>query len=320
MRYVQLGGSDLKVSRVCLGGNSWGAAGRRAWAPFGPDESAGFFKAARDAGINFFDTAEGYNEGESERIIGSRLIGEHPRAELVICTKAVAKTSDDGGARGHIVRAVEGCLRRLNTDYIDVFCLHRLDPSLPVGEVLAGLEDVVSSGKVRYVGASTMRPSQFARIVTLAKQSGVARFVAMQNLHNLLYREDEHDMNLFCAEENISTFPYSPLARGMLSGSRLDSATQTERAQNDGYAEYYKRENNRPIIERVVEIANARGVKPAQVALAWLLSKPAVAAPVMGATRHEHLADAARATEIDLTAEEIARLEEKYTATTPIFA
>uniref|UniRef100_A0A9E8CP87 Aldo/keto reductase n=1 Tax=Bosea sp. NBC_00436 TaxID=2969620 RepID=A0A9E8CP87_9HYPH len=319
MRYIQLGGSDLKVSRVCLGGNSWGAKGRRAWAPFGPDESAGFFKAARDAGINFFDTAEGYNEGESERIVGDRLIGEHPRSELVICTKSVPKAGENG-VRQHIVKAVEGSLERLKTDYIDVFCLHRLDPALPVEEALAGLEDVVSSGKVRYVGASTMRPSQFARIVTLAKQSGVARFVAMQNLHNLLYREDEHDMNLFCAEESISTFPYSPLARGMLSGSRLDSTAATERSANDGYAEYYKRENNRPIIERVVEIATARGVKPTQVALAWLLSKPAVGSPVIGATKHEHLFDAARGTELDLTAEEIARLEEKYTTTTPIFA
>ncbi|HMR33495.1 MAG TPA: aldo/keto reductase [Geminicoccaceae bacterium] len=318
MRYIQLGGSDLEVSRICLGGNSWGAQGRRAWAPFGPDESAGFFKAARDVGINFFDTAEGYNEGESERIIGSRLIGEHPRSELVICTKAVPQASA-GGVRQHIVRAVEGSLGRLKTDYIDVFCLHRLDPALPVEEALAGLEDVVSSGKVRYVGASTMRPSQLARIVTLAKRSGVARFVAMQNLHNLLYREDEHDMNLFCAEENISTFPYSPLARGMLSGSRLDSSSLTERAQSDGYAEYYKRENNRPIIERVVEIAAARGVKPTQVALAWLLTKPAVAAPVIGATRHEHLVDAARATELEVTADEITRLEEKYTTVTPIF-
>jgi aryl-alcohol dehydrogenase (NADP+) len=320
MQYIALGGSELRVSRVCLGGNSWGAAGRRAWSPFDAEESAKFFAEALDQGVNFFDTAEGYNAGDSERIMGERLIAGRNRAALVIGTKAIPAMSDDGGARGHIVRTVEACLARLGTDYLDLFSLHRLDPKLPVHDIISGLEDLVTAGKVRYVGASTMRPTQFARLVTLAKQSGVMRFVAMQNLHNLLYREEEHDMNLFCAEEQVSTTPYSPLARGVLSGARLRGNAVSERAQKDSQAAFYARPQNTPIVDAVVALAGQRGVKPSQIALAWLLGKPAVGAAVIGATRLEHIADAAQASELTLTAEEMASLEKDYVATTPMFS
>jgi aryl-alcohol dehydrogenase (NADP+) len=222
--------------------------------------------------------------------------------------------------RGQIVRTVEACLGRLNTPYVDLFSLHRLNPALPVDEVIAGLDDVVRAGKVRYVGASTMRPTQFARLVTLAKQASGLRFVAMQNLHNLLYREEEHDMNPFCVEEEVSTTPYSPLARGVLSGARLGGGGTSERAQSDGLAARYNDARNTPAIEAVVALAAARSAKPSQIALAWLLAKPAVGAPVIGATRLEHISDAAAASDLVLTQEEMTALEAHYVPTAPIFA
>ncbi len=320
MKYVSLGRSGLMVSQVCIGGNSWGAAGRRKWAAFGEAESRPFFKRALDLGINFFDTADAYNLGESERIIGKCLFDYAPRDEVVISTKVGLPMGDDPNDRGlgrkHLMKSVDAALQRLNTDYIDLYQVHRLDGVTPLNEVMQSLTDMVRAGKVRYVGGSTMPAYKFAQMIMLADCKGYARPIAMQNLYSLLQREEELAMNPLCAEEGVGLIPYSPLARGVLAGNRDASGDggATERAREDQRAQDADlfRPADRRVVDQVVKIAARRGVKPTQVALAWMLAKPAMAAPIIGATRLEYIDDAVAACDLRLTENEMARLENHY--------
>lgn len=319
MKYVPLGRSGLMVSRVCLGGNSWGAAGRRAWAAFGPEESAPFFKRALDRGINFFDTADAYNLGASETIMGEKLIGLVPRDEIVISTKVGLKMGPAPNAVGlgrkHLVASLDAQLKRLKTDHIDVYQVHRLDGVTPLEEVMATLDGFVRAGKVRYIGGSTMPAYKFAQMIAIADARGLARPIAMQNLHNAIQREEEREMNALCLEQGVGLIPYSPLARGFLAGNRVKGGGgETERANNDANAkpETY-RDCDWAIVEAIKDIAKARGAKPTQVALLWLWSKPYMAAPIIGSTKLEQLDDAAAAADMPpLTADEVSRIETPY--------
>jgi aryl-alcohol dehydrogenase (NADP+) len=313
MKYVTLGRSGLKVSAICLGGNSWGAEGRRAWAPFGEAESRPFFKRALDVGVNFFDTADAYNAGASESILGQCLLGYAPRDQVVISTKFGLKMgkgpNDAGIGRKHLRHAVDAQLKRLGTDYIDVYQIHRLDAVTPLEEVMDALTALVQAGKVLYIGGSTMPAWRFAQMIALAEHKGYARPVAMQNLYNLLQREEEREMIPLCLEAGVGLIPYSPLARGVLAGPR-----KTERAREDKQATQNDlfRDSDKAIVGKLVEIAASRNVKPTQIALAWCLAKPVMASPIIGATKLDYLDDAAAATDITLTSEEIAALEAPY--------
>jgi len=318
MKYAPLGRSGLMVSRICLGGNSWGAAGRRQWAAFGIEESRPFFKRALDCGINFFDTADAYNAGESEEIIGRCLIAYARREDVVISTKGGLKMgngpNDVGVGRKHLMAGVDASLRRLRTDYIDVFQLHRLDGVTPLEETMQTLADLVRAGKIRYVGGSTMPAWRFAQMIMLADWKGYPRPVAMQNLYNLIQREEEREMNALCLAEGVGLIPYSPLARGFLAANRAKSGGgATERAKKDSIVKPGTyRDCDFAIADRVAAIAAARAIKPTQVALAWLLAKPVMAAPIIGATQLHYLDEAAAAADVTLTAEEIASLEAPY--------
>lgn len=318
MKFTQLGRSGLVVSRICLGGNSWGAAGRRAWAPFGKEESRPFFRRALDRGITFFDTADAYNAGESEAIIGECLLGYAKRADVVISTKVGLKMGDlpnqSGLGRRHLMASIDAQLKRLRTDYVDVYQIHRLDPATPLEETLAALTDMVRAGKVRYVGGSSMSAWKFARIVALCEANGWARPVAMQNLYNLIQREEEREMIPLCLDAGIGLIPYSPLARGFLAANRArGGGGDTERAKKDALAQKVEyRDGDWAIADALRRIATARNVKPAQVALAWLLAKPVLAAPIIGATKLEQIDDAAGAVDVTLSTEEVAALEAPY--------
>jgi aryl-alcohol dehydrogenase (NADP+) len=318
MKYGTLGRTGLKVSRICLGGNSWGAAGRRAWAPFGKEESRPFFRRALDLGINFFDTADAYNAGESETIIGECLLGYARRDDVVISTKVGLKMGDGpneiGLGRKHLMASIDAQLKRLRTDHVDVYQVHRLDGVTPLAETMQALDDMVRAGKVRYVGGSSMPAWRFAQMIALAEAHGWARPVAMQNLYNLIQREEEREMIPLCLEAGVGLIPYSPLARGFLAANRArGGGGDTERAQKDALARNVDyRDGDWMIADTLTRIAAARGVKPVQVALAWLLAKPVMAAPIIGATKIEQLDDAAAATEVALTAEEVAALEKPY--------
>ncbi len=318
MKYVQLGRSGLTVSRVCLGGNSWGAKGRRAWAGFDASDSAPFFKRALERGINFFDTADVYNFGASETVMGETLMTYAPREEIVISTKVGIKMSDRPNDSGlgakHLMKSIDAQLKRLKTDYVDLYEVHRLDAVTPVEEFMATLDRIVRSGKVRYIGGSTMPAWKFAQMIAVAERNNFARPVAMQNLHNLIQREEEREMNALCLAEGVGLIPYSPLARGFLAANRSkQGGGETERARTDSIVKPGTyRDCDFAIAERVAAIARARGVKPTQVALAWMLSKPVMAAPIIGATQLHYLDEAAAAVDIALTADEIASLEAPY--------
>jgi aryl-alcohol dehydrogenase (NADP+) len=320
MEYVSLGRSGLMVSRICIGGNSWGAAGRRQWAAFGEAESRPFFKRALDCGINFFDTADTYNAGESERIVGKCLLEYAPRDEVVISTKVGIKMGDDpnnqGLGRKHLMKSVDAQLQRLGTDHIDLYQVHRLDAVTPMEEVMETLTDMVRAGKVRYVGGSTMPAYKFAQMVTLAEAKGYTRPIAMQNVYSLLQREEELEMNPLCAESGVGLIPYSPLARGVLAGNRdaKGEGGATDRAKKDALAHRADlfRPTDRRVVDQVVKIAARREIKPTQVALAWCLAKPAMAAPIIGTTKLDYIDDAAAAVGLKLSETEIARLEKPY--------
>lgn len=318
MKYVQLGRSGLTVSRVCLGGNSWGAKGRRAWAGFDAADSAPFFKRALERGINFFDTADVYNLGASETVMGETLMGYAPREELVISTKVGIKMSDRPNDSGlgakHVLKSIDQQLRRLKTDYVDVYQVHRLDPFTPIEEFMATLDGLVRAGKVRYIGGSTMPAYKFALMIACAERNGFARPIAMQNLHNLIQREEEREMNRLCEEQGVGLIPYSPLARGFLAGNRSrDGGGATERAKNDTIVQAGTyRDCDWEVVDRLKKIALGKNCTPAQAALAWMLSKPYMAAPIIGATDLEQLSSAAKATEFTITPEEAKTLEEPY--------
>ena len=318
MQYAPLGRSGLMVSRICLGGNSWGARGRRGWGAFEADDARQYFRHALDLGINFFDTADAYNAGRSEEIFGETLLSMVARERVVVSTKFGIKMSEDpndvGTGRKHVMAAVDAQLRRLRTDYIDVYQVHRLDPHTPVEETMYSLDQLVRSGKVRYIGGSTMPAYKFAQMCLIAQWRGYARPIAMQNLYNLIQREEEREMNRLCLEEGVGLIPYSPLARGFLAANRArQGGGETERSRSDALVrpDTY-RDCDWEISERCRSIAQRHGRSPAQIAFAWLLSKPYMAAPIMGATRLEQLDDAAAATTLTLTQDDIRSLEEPY--------
>jgi len=318
MDTVTLGRSGLKVSRLCLGCMSYGSPGWQNWV-LAEEDSRPFIRQALELGINFFDTADVYSLGRSEEILGRALrdFGP-PRDELVIATKVFNPMGTGPNQRGlsrkHIMEAVDASLRRLQLDYVDLYQIHRFDPATPIEETLEALTDVVRAGKALYIGASSMYAWQFARYLALAERRGLARFVAMQNHYNLIYREEEREMIPLCRAEGIGLIPWSPLARGFLAGNRSrDRSGETLRAQNDRFAQgMYYREDDFAVVDRVSEVAARRGASNAEVALAWLLHQPGVTAPIIGATKPRHLEDDVRALELRLDAEELAQLAEPY--------
>ena len=318
MKYGPLGRSGLIVSRICLGGNSWGAKGRRGWGKFDEDEAPAYFKRALEVGITFFDTADAYNAGRSEEIMGATLMKMARREDLVISTKVGIRMSpsqnDQGTGRKHLMSAVDEQLKRLQTDYIDVYQVHRLDPYTPMEETMYTLDQIVRSGKVRYIGGSTMPAYKFAQMCMLADWKGYSKPIAMQNLYNLIAREEEKEMNPLCLEQGVGLIPYSPLARGFLAANRSrDGGGATERSKNDANVKPDSyRECDWEVAERLKKVAAGRNCSPAQAALAWMLSKPYMASPIIGATSLDQLTSAAQATEVTLSADDIKSLEEPY--------
>ncbi len=324
MEFVNLGRTGLKVSRICLGCMTYGKApegdpqtvGRHAWT-LSDEESRPFFRQAIEAGINFFDTANVYSSGASEEVLG-RFLKEHARREdVVIATKVqgVMRGAPNGKglSRKEILFELDQSLRRLGTEYVDLYQIHRWDYETPIEETLQALEDVVRAGKVRYIGASSMYSWQFAKALYLADRHGWTRFVSMQNHYNLLYREEEREMMGLCAAEGIGVLPWSPLARGRLTrpwGSGRTSRSETDKFQKTLYGG--TEESDHVVVDRVEEIAAARDLPMATVATAWMLSKPAVTSPIVGASKPRHIEDAVRALEVRLTAEEVRRMEEAY--------
>ena len=316
MEYVNLGSTGLKVSRICLGCMTYGSRKWREWVLEEP-ESRPLIRQAVEAGINFFDTADMYSVGGSEEILGRALKEFGPsRDRLVIATKVFNPMGDDPNQRGlsrkHIHHAIDDSLRRLQTDYVDLYQIHRFDPSTPMEETLGALADVVRAGKALYVGASSMWAWQLAKMLDLAGERGWPRFVTMQNHYNLLYREEEREMIPLCRAEGLGLIPWSPLARGLLARSRQAG---TVRAKTDEFARKLYEGTaaaDEKVIACVQSLAAAKGVPPARIALAWLLHKPAVTAPIVGASKAQHIEDAVGALSIKLTAEEIQTLEEPY--------
>jgi len=318
MKYGPLGRSGLIVSKICLGGNSWGAKGRRGWGKFDENEAPAYFKRALGVGITFFDTADTYNYGRSEEIMGATLMKIARREDIVVSTKAGIRMSDVandvGTGRKHLMSSIDAQLKRLQTDYIDVYQVHRLDPHTPMEETMYTLDQIVRSGKVRYIGGSTMPAYKFAQMIMIADWKSYARPIAMQNLYNLIQREEEREMNRLCDEQGVGLIPYSPLGRGFLAANRSrDGGGETERSKNDVQVKAGTyRDCDWEIAARLKKIAASKGCTPAQVALAWLLSKSYMAAPIIGATGLDQLDSAAKATEIALSPEEVKTLEEPY--------
>lgn len=317
MEYIQLGNTGLRVSRVCLGCMSYGTSKWRPWV-LDDEPSRPFFKRAVEAGINFFDTADVYSRGVSEQVTGRALKDFAKRDQVVIATKVHGQMGDGPNDRGlsrkHVMDSIDASLKRLQTDYVDLYQIHRYDPSTPIDETMSALNDLVRAGKVRYIGASSMFAWQLAKAQYTADQHGWTRFISMQNHYNLVYREEEREMIPFCLEQGVGLIPWSPLARGFLAGNRTpDKQGETTRSKNDPFAEeLYFRDSDFKIVDRVRELANKRAVKPMQIALAWNLHKPGVAAPIIGATKMHHLDEAIAALEVKLSSEDIHFLEELY--------
>ncbi len=318
MQYVNLGKTGMKVSRLCLGMMSYGSKEWRAWVLEG-DEAKPFVKRALDAGINFFDTADVYSTGESERITG-RLFKDLgvKRENIILATKVNGQMSDDindrGLSRKHILDSIDKSLQRLQMDYVDLYQIHRWDYETPIEETLEALNDVVRAGKARYIGASSMFAWQFAKALHTSENHGWTKFVSMQNHYNLVYREEEREMIPLCIDQGIGLIPWSPLARGFLAGNRKRGGSgETVRANSDPFGNsLYFRDEDFMVAEYAAEVAKERGVTSSQIALAWILSKPYVTSPILGATKMEHLDQAIAALEIQLSEEEIKRLEESY--------
>ena len=318
MKYTTLGRTGVTVSRLCLGCMSYGTP---SWRPWVLDESAAqpFFRRALEAGINFFDTADMYSLGVSEEVTG-RALREYGRMEeIVLATKVnfpMASGPNMGGlSRKHVVQGCEASLRRLGVETIDLYQIHRFDRAVPLEETLSALDLLVRQGKVRFIGASSGPAYRFGKALALSDAKGFARFASMQNHYNLVYREEEREMLPLCAEEGIAVIPWSPLARGLLAGTRKNAADsgETPRASSDDYTrKLYDAPSDEEVIEAVKNVAAARGLPPAAVALAWLLSRPAVTAPIIGATKLGHLETALSALDVTLTQDEIRALEAPY--------
>jgi aryl-alcohol dehydrogenase-like predicted oxidoreductase len=317
MDFIRLGATGLKVSKICLGTMTYGTpTDRWPWA-LNEEQSRPFIQKALELGINFFDTADVYSNGASEEVVGRALRDFAKRDEIVLATKVYNPMgpgpNSKGLSRKHILSAIDASLKRLGTDYVDLYQIHRWDYDTPIEETLEALHDVVKAGKARYIGASSMYAWQFAQALYLADKHNCTRFVSMQPHYNLVYREEEREMLPLCQDQNIGVIPWSPLARGLLTGKRTKERNETERARTDAFGKsLYGRDDDFAVADRVTEIAEARGLPNAQVALAWMLSKPVVTAPIVGASKPGHLEDAVASLSVKLTSEEIKRLEEPY--------
>ena len=318
MKYINLGKTGMKVSRLCLGMMSYGSKTWREWV-LTEEDAKPFIKRALEAGINFFDTADVYSTGESERITG-RLLRElgGRREDVIVATKVHGQMSDDVNDRGlsrkHILDSIDKSLQRLGMDYVDLYQIHRWDYETRIEETMEALNDVVRAGKARYIGASSMFAWQFAKALHTSETHGWTKFVSMQNHYNLVYREEEREMIPLCIDQGIGLIPWSPLARGFFAGDRKrGGGGETVRSNSDPFGNsLYFRDEDFEVADRVAEIAKARGVSGSQVALAWILSKPYVTSPIIGATRMEHLDQAIAALDIQLSGEEIKQLEDAY--------
>ncbi|WP_433244876.1 aldo/keto reductase [Streptosporangium sp. CA-135522] len=317
MRYVKLGSSGLKVSRICLGMMSYGDPASRAWM-LREDAAEPIVRRAVEAGVTFFDTADMYSDGVSEEITG-RLLAKlfARRDDYVLATKVYFPTgsgpNDRGLSRKHVLAGIDASLTRLGTDHVDMYQIHRWDPETPIEETMEALHDVVRAGKARYIGASSMYAWQFAKAQHVAERNGWTKFVSMQNHYNLVYREEEREMIPLCLDQGVGIIPWSPLARGLLAGNRARGGERrTIRAGSDPLAETLYEDADFDVVDVVCAIAGERGLPPAQIALAWLLGRPGVSAPVVGATKAGHLDDAIAAVEVRLSEAERARLEAPY--------
>jgi aryl-alcohol dehydrogenase-like predicted oxidoreductase len=321
VKYTRLGGTGMQVSKLCLGCMSFGQSFAD-WA-ISEEDSLAMVRKCVEAGINFFDTADAYGKGESEEILGRaiRTLGLR-REELVIATKVFAPMTPGpnmgGLSRKHILQGVDAALKRLQVDHIDLYQIHRFDHATPIEETIAALDDAVAAGKVLYVGASSMAAWQFTKYLMRADQLGRTRFVTMQNHYNLLYREEEREMVPLCLEENIGMIPWSPLGGGRLVGTHEAKTTRATSKSITGGIGRFQRPSDQAVVDACAEVARERGESPAQVAVAWLMSRPGVAAPIIGATKLHQLDDSLRAVDTELSAEEVARLEAPYVTQMPI--
>ncbi|RPI93425.1 MAG: aldo/keto reductase [Chloroflexi bacterium] len=318
MQYINLGKTGMKVSRLCLGMMSYGSRQWRPWVLEG-DEARPFIKRALEAGVNFFDTADVYSTGESERITGQLLKELGPKREnIIVATKVYQPMSDDvndhGLSRKHILDSIDKSLQRLQMDYVDLYQIHRWDYETPIEETMEALNDVVRAGKARYLGASSMFAWQFSQALHTSEKHGWAKFVSMQNHYNLAYREEEREMIPLCIDQGIGLVPWSPMARGFFAGNRKrGGGGETVRANNDPFgSSLYFRDEDFVVADCVANVAKERGVTGSQVALAWILSKPYVTSPIIGATKLDHLEQAIAALDLKLSEDEIKQLEEPY--------
>ncbi len=317
MNYTNLGTSGLRVSRICLGMMGFGNSSERPWV-IDEDAADPIVRSAVEGGVTFFDTADTYSGGASEKATG-RLVPKYlTRDEAVIATKVFMPVTpgENGGGLGrkHILSGIDASLRRLDMDYVDLYQIHRWDPRTPIEETMEALHDVVRSGKARYIGASSMFSWQFAKAQHTAEVHGWTKFVSMQNHYNLIYREEEREMIPLCLDQGVGCIPWSPLARGVLAGNRTrDGGRHTTRSSTDNFTDYlYDQPTDFDVVEAAGEVAAARGAPTAQVALAWLLQKPGVTAPIVGSTKKKHLKDALAAEQLSLTPDEVAQLEKPY--------
>jgi aryl-alcohol dehydrogenase (NADP+) len=317
MQFATLGKTNLTVSRLCLGTMSFGTSRWRPWVRDEP-ESREVIRHALESGINFFDTADFYSLGVSEEVVGRALRDFAPREKVIIATKVfyslTGDPADGGLSRRHIMKAIDDSLRRLGVEYVDLYQIHRYDRTVPIGETLEALHDVVEAGKARHIGASSMWAWQFAQMLAMQDCRGWTRFATMQNHYNLIYREEEREMNPLCLAEGIPLIPWSPLARGFLAGNRRRGQRDaTLRERHDAYGhELYYTDADYEIADVVGEVARARNVRPIQVALAWILSRPGVVSPIVSVTRREQLDDLLSSLDLVLSDAEIARLESRY--------
>jgi aryl-alcohol dehydrogenase-like predicted oxidoreductase len=318
MQYTKLGNTGVTVSRICLGCMTYGGGEQPKWAmqrdwALSADEAREHFAVALEAGVNFFDTADVYSIGISEEITGRWLSEMASREDIVVATKAHGAMGPGPNRRGlsrkHLIEACENSLRRLKMDYIDLYQIHRWDYSTPLEETLEALDSLVRSGKVRYLGASSMAAWQFAKALFTAREHGWHRFVAMQNHYNLIYREEEREMNPLCVDQGVGLIPWSPLARGFFAHH---GGAKTKRAETDQFAKFYQRPDEIAVAEAADQVAKERGVTATQIACAWILQAPGVTAPIIGATKTQHLKELFEAVEIKLTAPEVAALEKPY--------
>ena len=315
MQYTRLGSTGMQVSRICLGMMTYGDPDWRDWT-LGIDDAEPFVTRALELGVNFFDTADMYSRGVSEEVTGTLLDRHAAREDVVIASKVfftwdTDKPNSGGLSRTHIMAAIDGTLRRLGTDYVDLYQIHRWDPDTPIAETMEALHDVVKAGKARYIGASSMWAWQFAKAQHVAERHGWTPFVTMQDHYNLLYREEEREMLPLCADQGVGVLPWSPLARGQLAAG---SDRSTTRASSDPMADRLYEDASQAIIETVAAVAKEHDATPAQIALAWLLHQPVVTAPIVGASRLDHLEQAVGAIDVELSADDIERLTAPYTA------